>query len=88
VLFENIIKITVPETDEPAGGSGGHHPAICASATNSATVMTNDAASAIRHQRHGAALERGKRLYSPSPLSPSPTDFFAATSRKRQRCAG
>jgi len=36
VLFETIIA--VPET--------GHHPAGCASATNSATVMMNNTASA------------------------------------------
>jgi hypothetical protein len=45
VLFETIIA--VPETaGEPAVWCDGHHPATCASATNSATVMMNNTASA------------------------------------------
>jgi hypothetical protein len=45
VLFEAIIA--VPEAaGEPAVWCDGHHPATCASATNSATVMMNNTASA------------------------------------------
>jgi hypothetical protein len=43
VLFETIVAI--PETaGERCGVSSGHHPATCASATNSATVMMNNTA--------------------------------------------
>ena len=45
VLFETIVAI--PETaGERCGVSSGHHPATCASATNSATIMMNNTASA------------------------------------------
>ena len=45
MLFETIIA--VPETaGEPAVCRDGHHPATCANATNSATVMMNNTASA------------------------------------------
>ena len=68
MLFETIIA--VPETTgEPAVWCDGHHPATCASATNSATVMMNNTASAsvIGHMARPSNLSM---IYSPSPLSP------------------
>jgi hypothetical protein len=46
VLFETIIAVLRPLANQGCGVSGGHHPATCASATNSATVMMNNTASA------------------------------------------
>jgi hypothetical protein len=89
VLFETIIAVLRPLANQGCGVSGGHHPATCASATNSATVMMNNTASAsvIGHMTRPSNWSTMIHAVAAVTESRRPSSF-TATSRKRRRCAG
>ena len=82
MLFETIIAV-LRLANQRYGVSSGHHPATCASATNSATVMMNNTASAsvIGHMARPSNWSTMILAVAAVAESRRPSSF-AATSRK------